>query len=52
VLVGARNAAQAEQNAAAMTGDMCPEIFQRMTRISDEIMSSVPHVGNIFRHYP
>ncbi len=52
VLVGARNAKQAEQIAAAMQGEIAPEILDEMTAISDEVAPKIPDVGNIFRWYP
>ena len=51
-LVGARNAAQAAQNAAAMRGDVPQAVLESMTAISDEAILHVPDVGNIFRWYP
>lgn len=52
VLVGARNAAQVRDNAAAFDADVPAEVLDRMTAISDEAMTHVPDVGNIFRFYP
>ena len=52
VLVGARNAAQVRDNAGAFDGEVPAEVLARMTAISDEAMSHVPDVGNIFRFYP
>lgn len=51
-LVGAREDAQMKENAAALDGDISPDVFARMTAISDEVMSHMPDVGNIFRYYP
>ena len=51
-LIGARNRAQADANAAALEGDIPPEIFARMTAISDEIVRHVPNEGNLFNHHP
>ncbi|NPV45980.1 MAG: aldo/keto reductase [Armatimonadetes bacterium] len=51
-LVGARNAQQMQDNAAALDGDIPADVFSRMTEISDEVMSHIPDVGNIFRFYP
>jgi len=51
-LVGARNAAQAEQNAAAMRGEVSQGVLEGMTAVSDEAVRHVPDVGNIFRYYP
>ncbi len=51
-LVGARNAAQAAQNAAAMRGEISRDVLESMTAVSDEAVRHVPDVGNIFRWYP
>jgi aryl-alcohol dehydrogenase-like predicted oxidoreductase len=52
ILVGARNADQARQNAAAMATPVDGEILDEMTAISDELRTIMPDVGNIFRYYP
>ena len=52
VLVGARNAAEVRENAAAMSSDIPQEVFDRMTEISDQVTPFIPDVGNIFRYYP
>lgn len=52
VVVGARNRAQSEANAQALSGAIPAEVFERMTAISDEIVTHVPDVGNLFNHYP
>lgn len=51
-LVGAREANQLRANAAALDGDLAPEVFAQMTAISEEVMSHFPAVGNIFGFYP
>ena len=51
-LIGARNRVQANANTAALTGDISPEIFARMTAISDGIVKHVPDEGNLFNHHP
>ena len=51
-LIGARNRAQANANTAALAGDIPPEIFARMTAISDQIVRHVPNEGNLFDHHP
>jgi myo-inositol catabolism protein IolS len=51
-LVGARDAAQARQNAEALEGDIPTEIFQRMTSISDETSKHIPNTGNVYLYYP
>jgi len=51
-LVGARNATQMQDNAAALDGHIAGSVFERMSSISEEVMSHIPDVGNIFRFYP
>jgi aryl-alcohol dehydrogenase-like predicted oxidoreductase len=51
-LVGARTAQQVEQNVQAMAGDIPPDIFARMTEISDQVVAHIPDVGNMYRYYP
>lgn len=51
-LVGARTAQQVEQNIQAMKGDIPSEIFERMTKISDQVSQKIPAVGNMYRYYP
>lgn len=51
-LVGARDEAQMQENAAALEGDIPAEVFARMTEISAEVMRHIPDVGNIFQFYP
>ncbi|MBE0690977.1 MAG: aldo/keto reductase [Anaerolineae bacterium] len=53
VLVGARNAAQIEENASALAGEVIADaVFERMTAISDVIMQHMPDVGNVYDYYP
>jgi myo-inositol catabolism protein IolS len=53
VLVGARNAAQMEENAAALAGEpLSDDIFARVTEISDSIMKHIPNKGNVYNYYP
>jgi myo-inositol catabolism protein IolS len=52
VLVGARNARQVKQNAAALEGDIPAWAYERMTAISDQTLKHIPDVGNVFGHYP
>lgn len=52
VVVGARNRAQAEANVQALAGAIPPQVFDRMTAISDEIVRHVPNEGNLFNHHP
>lgn len=51
-VVGARFPEQVIQNAAALTGEIPQSIFERMTKISDEVMTHIPNTGNPYRHYP
>jgi len=52
ILVGARNADQVAENAAAMEGEIDPSVFERLTELSDSIAESIPDTGNIFKYYP
>jgi len=52
VLVGAREDVQLQENAAALEGDIAPEVFARMAEISEEVVSHLPDVTNIFRFNP
>ncbi|MDH7570593.1 MAG: aldo/keto reductase [Armatimonadota bacterium] len=52
VLVGARNPKQLQANVAAFEGEIAPEIFARMTAVSEEVVRHIPDTGNIFRYYP
>jgi aryl-alcohol dehydrogenase-like predicted oxidoreductase len=51
-LVGARDAGQMTDNAAALDGEIAADVFAKMTAISDEVMSHIPDVGNMFGFYP
>jgi aryl-alcohol dehydrogenase-like predicted oxidoreductase len=51
-LVGARTAPQVGQNVQAMAGAIPPQVFERMTEISDEVIKKIPDVGNMYRYYP
>jgi myo-inositol catabolism protein IolS len=51
-LVGARDAAQAKQNADALQGDIPAKIFQRMTAISNQAIKHIPNTGNVYLYYP
>jgi aryl-alcohol dehydrogenase-like predicted oxidoreductase len=51
-LVGARDARQMTDNAAALDGDIDADVFAKMSAISDEVMSHIPDVGNLFGFYP
>jgi myo-inositol catabolism protein IolS len=51
-LVGARDAAQARENAEALSGDIPSAVFERMTAISDQVIQHVPDTGNVYLYYP
>jgi myo-inositol catabolism protein IolS len=51
-LVGAKDARQAQQNAAALAGYIPFESFQRMTAISDDVIQHIPNTGNVYQYYP
>lgn len=51
-LVGAREDVQLRENAAALDGDIAPEVFARMTEVSEEVHRHLPEVTNIFRFNP
>jgi myo-inositol catabolism protein IolS len=51
-LVGAREDVQLKENVAALDGDIAPEVFARMTAISEEVISHLPDVANIFGFNP
>ena len=51
-LVGARNAAQARQNAEALNGDIPASVFERMSAISDQVIQHIPNTGNVYLYYP
>lgn len=51
-LVGAREDVQLKDNAAALEGDIAPEVFARMTEISEEVQTHLPDTTNIFRFNP
>ncbi|MDA3961869.1 MAG: aldo/keto reductase [Planctomycetota bacterium] len=50
VLVGARNVDQVAANAAAAAGDIDPNVFARMTAISDQLAADLPAVTNLWRN--
>src|SRR5690606_15547958 len=52
VLVGARDARQVEQNAAALAAEVPAWVFERMTAISDRTHAQIPNLGNVFGYYP
>lgn len=46
VLVGARNARQADSNAQALDGDIDDAVFDQLTAISDRLLPHIPDTGN------
>lgn len=52
VLVGARDATQMQDNAAALEGDMPQNILDTITAVSDRVLPHVPNVGHIFNYRP
>ena len=52
VLLGARSAQQAAQNAAAYAKPVSDEALAELTAISDEVIPHIPDTGNIFQFYP
>jgi aryl-alcohol dehydrogenase-like predicted oxidoreductase len=52
VVVGARRPQQVAENVQALTGEIAPDIFLRMSAISDEVMQHIPDTGNPYRYYP
>lgn len=52
ILIGARNAEQAKQNAKALAKSVDAEKLQQVDRIGKEVFKILPDTGNIFRFYP
>jgi myo-inositol catabolism protein IolS len=52
VLVSAKNARQAAENAKALQIDIPAEVFSALTAISDRAISKIPDEGNPFGHHP
>ncbi len=52
VLLGARNADQAKQNAAACAKPVSQATIDQLTTLSDEVIKHIPDTGNIFQYYP
>ena len=52
VLLGARSAEQAEQNAAAYAKPVSDDALAELTTISDDVTPHIPDTGNIFKYYP
>jgi len=48
VVVGNRNAQQAAETIPALAGDIAPEIFARLTAVSDRLMAHMPEASNLF----
>jgi aryl-alcohol dehydrogenase-like predicted oxidoreductase len=51
-VVGAKNGAQVDDNAAGLAGEIPDSVFARMTEIGDEVMRYMPPTGNVYRYYP
>ncbi len=51
-LVGARNAAQARQNAEALAGHIPAEVFRQLTAISDWALKYIPSTANVYGYDP
>jgi myo-inositol catabolism protein IolS len=52
VLVGSRTPEQVHSNVQSLEGAIEPQVFTRMTEISDLLAPHIPAEGNIFRWYP
>jgi aryl-alcohol dehydrogenase-like predicted oxidoreductase len=52
VLVGARNASQADSNVQALEGEIPDSVFDELTEISDRLLSHIPDTGNPYAHHP
>jgi len=52
VVVGARDRAQSQANAAILDDGVSPAVLHEATKISDEVASHIPDVGNLFDYYP
>ena len=52
VVVGARDRAQSQANAAILDDGVSPAVLHEATKISDEAASHIPDVGNLFDYYP
>jgi myo-inositol catabolism protein IolS len=52
VLVGARDARQAESNAQALEGTIADDVFEKLTVASDRAMKHIPDKGNPYGYYP
>jgi aryl-alcohol dehydrogenase-like predicted oxidoreductase len=52
VLLGARDADQAKQNATAYETPVSDDAIQALTAISDDVIKHIPDTGNIFQYYP
>jgi len=51
-IVGAKNSVQVEHNAAALSGAIPDQLFDRMSEISDSVIAKMPDSGNMYRYYP
>jgi myo-inositol catabolism protein IolS len=52
VLAGSRTPEQVASNIQSLEGAIEPQVFDRMTEISNELAQRIPNEGNIFRWYP
>jgi aryl-alcohol dehydrogenase-like predicted oxidoreductase len=52
ILIGARNAQQARQNAKALDNPVDEDTLHRVDAIGEEVFAILPDTGNIFRFYP
>jgi aryl-alcohol dehydrogenase-like predicted oxidoreductase len=52
VLVGSRTPEQVTSNVKALEGSIDQSVFDRMTKVSDELVFHLPEAGNIFRWCP
>jgi aryl-alcohol dehydrogenase-like predicted oxidoreductase len=52
VIVGARSGRQARENAAAMRGDVAPELMARVQAVGDRVRGVLPDEWNFFRFDP
>lgn len=51
-VVGGKKPVQVKDNLAALKGDIAPDIFEKMTKISDEIVKHIPSLDNMYDYHP
>lgn len=51
-VVGAKKPEQVKDNLAALEGDIAPEIFAKMTAISNEVIKHIPNLDNMYDYHP